>query len=432
MADTYVTMQEVAEDFLIEFQNNLLITATTDRGFEDDITNAHTDTGGTVKIRKRVRYNVTDGATISSVPDTEEKSTDLTIDQRKHVVADFTTNDLTFFTKDRFRERFIKPMATALANKVDQAVGAEIGAKVNYFNGTPGTRPSAFEAAALVAADMDLLGMPMDDRWMGFAPKAYASFISANTLQNSFVMDLSRDITRKGQLGIIHEFQSYKSIYVPTQIAGIGDSSATPANGFVAAGNVKTTVTSGNTIVVENLQPSDTGVFNPNDKIRIAGVYSVNPGPDHISTGNLMTFTITNTTPVDSTAGGEATITVSPAIISAATDPYRNISNTAGIPGGAGSAITLATGNTGAGSTTLLPYEINLAYNKGGVLFAAPPLALPRGIPSDAKGSMTDPETKVSIRIAEFYDGLNDKVITRADVIYGIDVQNDFVFGLLG
>ena len=51
MANTYVTMQEVAEDLLIDFENNLLVTATTQRGYEDDITNAHTDTGGTVKVR---------------------------------------------------------------------------------------------------------------------------------------------------------------------------------------------------------------------------------------------------------------------------------------------------------------------------------------------------------------------------------------------
>lgn len=431
MANTYVTMQEVAEDLLIDFQNALLITATADRQYEDDITNAHTDTGGSVKIRKPVRYNVGDGAVISGTTSTEEKSTTLTIDKRKHVEANFTTVDLTLSTKDQFRKRFIKPMGVHLANKVDLDVGNDIANAINYFSGTAGVRPSAFSAAADIAANMDLLGMPTNDRWLAFGPKAYASFISAGSLQNSFNTEMNKSITRNGQLGRVADFQSYKTIYTRQQIAGIGEVAATPSAGFVDAGNVKTTVTSGSTIVVEGLGGPTTGVYNPGDKIKIAGVFSVNP-ISKISTGELMTFVITNAAAVNSSAGGEATITVSPAIISSSTDAYRNISNTSGITGGAGSLVTLASANSGAGSTTLSPYEINMAYVPGGVIFAAPPLVLPRGLPADAMGRAVDPETKVSIRILETYDGINDKQITRADIIYGTDVQNDFVYGLLG
>lgn len=429
MANTYVTMTEVAEDLLIDFQNELLITATTDRGYEDDITNAHTDTGGTVRVRKPVRYPVGDGATITGTTSTEEKYVDLTISFRKHVEANFTTNDLTLFAKDQFRKRFISPMAVHLANEVDRVVADEMGKAINYFIGTPGVQPATYKDAALESALMNKLAIRMPNRWLGFTENAYAEMISVGTLQNSFDMQMTRDITRNGQLGKIANFQSYHSIFPRQQVAGIGDSSATPTSGFVTAGNVKTTVTSGNTIVVENLQPSDTGVFLTGDKITIAGVYSVNPITLQ-STGELMQFTVT--ADANSTAGSEATITVSPAIISSATDPYRNISNTSGIPGGVGSAITLATANTGAGSTIKLPYGINMAYVPEAVLFAAPPLVIPSSVVPRAAGQMTDPDTKVSIRMVESYDVINDKTITRADIIFGIKVLQDRIVGLLG
>ncbi len=433
MANTNITMQEVAEDFLIEFKNNLLVVGTSDKQFEADMTRAHTDTGGSITIRKRVRYNVGDGATISSVDDREEKSTSLTIDKRKHVATDVTSREMTFDVKDRFNERVVAPMAKALANKVDRDLATDIGKEINYFTGTAGTRPSAYIDASDVAAGMDLLGMPSEERWIGFGPLAYSSFISSSTLQNSFDQQLNRDITRNGQLGRIADMQSYKSVYVPRQLAGVGDSSATPSNGFVDAGNVKTIVTSGNTIVIENLQPSTTGVFNPGDKIQIAGVFSVNPGPDHVSTGIPMQFTITNTSAVDSDVSGEATITVSPSIISdvGGDNPYRNISDPTGIQGGVTSAVSLASANSAAGASDT-PYEVNIAYNKGGIVFAAPPLALPFGVPAADMGTKTDPETGISIRMVRYYGGNNDTSTIRADVIYGYDLQQDFMYGLLG
>lgn len=429
MANTYITMQEVAEDLLIDFQNNLLVTATTERGYEDDITKAHTDTGGSVKVRKPVRYNVGDGATITGTTSTVEKDVDLTIDYRKHVEANFTLNDLTFYAKDKFRERFITPMGVRLANEVDKIVADEMGKAISIFTGTAGVAPAAYSDAALTSALMNKQAIRMDNRWLGYGEDSYAQMISAGTLQNSFDMKLTRDITRDGQLGRIANFASYHTIFTRQQTAGIGEVAATPTSGFVDAGNVKTTVTSGSSIVIEGLGGPTTGAFLEGDKIKIANVFSVNPITLQ-STGELMTFTVT--ADADSSAGGEATISVSPAIISSATDPYRNISNTAGIPGGATTLVTLASSNTGAGSTGKVPYEINMAYVPEAVLFGAPPLAIPRSVSREAAGRHTDPETKVSIRLVEDYDVINDKNIVRADVIFGVTVLQDRIVGLLG
>jgi hypothetical protein len=431
MANTYITMQEVAEDLLIDFQNSLLVTATTWRGYEDNITNAHADTGGSVKVRKPVRYNVGTGATITGTTSTEEKEVTLTVAQRRHVEANFTTQDLTLSAKDQFRKRFITPMGRDLANEVDNYVATKMGEKLNYFLGTAGAAPATYKDAALTNSFMDQLGIRAADRWLGYGTDTYAELISADTLQNSFDLQLNKGITRRGQLGMVADFQSYKTIFAPQHTAGIGLVSAAPSAGFVAAGNVKVTVTSGNTLVIENLGASTTGVFNPNDKIKIAGVYSINP-ISGISTGKLMQFTITNAVAVNSSAGGEATITVSPAIISSATDAYRNIDNTSGIVGDVGSAVSLASANSGVGSTTLNPFEINMAYVPEAVLFAAPPLMIPNSVVSKAAGQATDPETKISIRVLETYDGINDKIITRADVLFGAEVLNDRIVGLLG
>jgi hypothetical protein len=426
MANTFVNMTKVSEDILIDFHNELNITGTAWKGYEKDLTNQSWSTGGTVTIPLPVNYIVGDGATITGTSDTTENSDTLTVSYRKNVQANFTSKEMTFDSDVKFRERFIKPMAKNLANIVDKTTADEIKYAVYNHIGTAGTLPNTYKSAAAAGVSLNKLGVRSDDRWLGFNEDAYLEVISAGTLQNSNDVNMTRDINRKFLMGGIADMTTYHSVYMPTHIAGIGDSSATPASGVVAAGNVKTTVTSGNSIVVENLQASDTGVFLKGDKITIAGVFKVNPISLE-TTNELMQFVVL--ADANSSAGGEATITVSPSIISSSTSPYRNISSTTGIAGGAGSTISLATANTGSGSTVKVPYKISVAYVPEAILFAAPKLAMPV---DGMKGMKQDPETGIAIRTVADYDVLNDKNIWRTDIQFGIKIKADRMVAILG
>lgn len=430
MANTIINMEKVSEDILIDFMNELTITGTAWKDYEKDMTGQSWDTGGSVTVPLPVNFLVGDGAVITGTADTVENSEVLTITYRKHIEAQFTSKELTLDADVKFRERFITPMAKNMANIVDQTVGQDIRFAAYHHIGTAGSLPNSYKSGAAAGAALNNLGVRMDNRWLGFDEASYLEMVSAGTLQNSNDISLTRDINRKYLLNRIANMQTYHSTNIPAHIAGIGDSSVAPASGVVAAGNVKTTVTTGNTIVVENLQASDTGVFLKGDKITIEGVYKVNP----ITLGNIdehIQYTVLAN--ADSSAGGEATITVSPSIISDITSPYRNISNDNGIPGGVASKIKLASANTGTGSTVKKFFPINIAYVPEAILFAAPPLKLPSaGVGKGDAGRAVDPQTGISMRVVADYDVINDKTIWRTDVQFAVKINADRMVAILG
>jgi len=420
-------MTQVCRAALVQFENNLGIINTANTNYEEQFnSNGQWDKGATINIRKPNRLLVTDGATMGS-QNIEERTVALTLNYRKHVPMTFTTKDMTHFTKEMFDDRFIKPAVLALANKVEYDVAMEMKNALYFALGTAGTAPSTFKNLADVRAKMNLLGIPSADRNMVWDEEDMASFASNQNLQNSFVSDIATQINREMFVGRLAGMNHFTSPIMPTQQAGTGDSGATPASGVVTAGNVKTLVSSGSTIVLENLTASST--FKEGDKIYIAGVHSVNPITLQ-STGKLMEFTIT----ADATSGAttEATILVSPAVVSDSTSPYRNIDNTTGIAAGASSAVYLRTGNTTSGSAILSPYRLNIAYHKDAVNFAAPPLVIPESVVPKAAGRAVDDQTGISLRLIQFYNGSSDVESYRLDILYGIRINAEYMVGLVG
>ena len=102
MADTYTTMQDVTDKALAEFHNNLGLVATANKQYQPEFLTGHWDKGGTLDVRKPNKHLVTSGAVISSIPDTEERTVPLTLNFRRKVVMDFTSEDLTHFVKTDF------------------------------------------------------------------------------------------------------------------------------------------------------------------------------------------------------------------------------------------------------------------------------------------------------------------------------------------
>lgn len=427
MSNSFVTKTDVAEEILIDFQAATPVIGSTWRRYEDRIINGGGwDKGGKLDIPLPQKYIVNDGATITTIPDIEEKKTQLTLDYRKNVPMQFTTQEMTTDSKFKFKERFLTPAVNELAAIAESIVAQEMFDHTYIVQGTAGVCPATYKSVALLRSAMNKMMLRRDKRWLGFSEDCYADIISAGTLQNSFDMKLTKDINRDAQLGRIAQFQSYSSPLFVQHIAGIGDVTATSASGKVSAGTVKTIVTSGSTMTLTGLG-TETGVFLKGDKIQFEGVYHVSPIGR--KTTNLPFSVVVTDTSVDSSSG-DAVINFEPAIVSAATDPFRNISNTAGLQ--ATTVANLITANTGVGSTVKNPYTLNFGYLPEGVIFAAPPLAMPEGIPTAAMGRVIDPETQLSIRLYAFTEGKDDLTAHRIDILFGIKVNGDRCFGLLG
>jgi hypothetical protein len=434
MPDTYVTMQDVADDMLIAFQNQLKVVNTATQVFDKQFTNGHKDKGATLQVQRPNNNVVGDGATITTILDNSERYVNLTIDQRKHVVLDFLTKDLTLYARQDFFKRFIEPGAKALASVVDLAVADAMCKQAANFVGTPGVALSDESTIWAARSLMNKLGMPYDERYAFISEDMYQNV--GHGLKSLFQPALVKDIIEDAMIGRLSGFDFFSTIHTRNHLSGTGDTVAAPAAGFVTAGTIAVATVSGDaTLALTGILPSQTGVFKAGDKIYVDGVdvlgnpvYLVNP-IDFTSTGKLACFEVT--ADVNSTIGGTATVPISIANTTIITDdphPYRNLTGNIEI----GGQVYLATARTGAGASVAKTYSVGMAYHPSSILFAAPPLIMPKAIPDAAKGVQTDPQTGISIRILETYDSTYDKVLTRMDIIYGLTVLQDRCVAVLG
>ena len=87
----------------MQLENNLVFANTVHREYKKEFVKV----GDSVNIRKPVKFVTSDGAARVN-QDVEEKNDPITIDQRKHVSWNFSTQDLTL-TVEQYSERYIKP-----------------------------------------------------------------------------------------------------------------------------------------------------------------------------------------------------------------------------------------------------------------------------------------------------------------------------------
>ena len=163
-------------------------------------------------------------------------------------------------------------------------------------------------------------------------------------------------------------------------------------------------------LITDGWTNSVTGIVKAGDVFTIAGVYSVNPISKQ-STAELMQFTVT--ADADSGAAtGPATITVSPAIISAG--PYQNVT--------AAPADNVAI-------TVVANHTANLAFHKNAFGLVTVPLELPDGVSFKAR----EQDKGISVRVIKDYDFTNDKDQIRIDILYGVkSIYPDLACRLLG
>jgi hypothetical protein len=160
---------------------------------------------------------------------------------------------------------------------------------------------------------------------------------------------------------------------------------------------------SGSSLVTDGWAVSS-AVLNRGDVFTIAGVFRVHPETKQ-STGILQTFVVTDAAGVSSNGAGQATITISPAIVGpAGSPPTQNVN---ALPGD-NIAITV----NGTASTA---HGISLAYQKGAFAFATADMVMPSGVDFASREVFDG----VSMRIVRQYDINNDKFPCRLDVLYG-------------
>jgi len=379
MSNSLLTPAIISKETLVILENNLVAAAKVNRQFEDQFVKI----GATLTVRKPNRFTVSSGPALQ-IQNVTEPSTSITISNQKHVDFQFSSQEMSLVIEE-FSERYCKPAAAALANKIDYDV-LSLFSQVWNEVGTPGTTPNAFSFLASVGQRMDEGSVPQDERTLCLGPAAYWGM--SNGLSGVFVTSVAEPAL-KGFLAKIANFSIYEDQNVQTQL--VGAYAGTP----VVNGANQT----GSSLITNGWTASLTGLLNVGDVFTIAGVFAVNP-QSRVSTGALQNFVVTST--ANSDAGGNATIGIAPAITTSGA--YQNVSNS---PANLAAITVKGTAST--------QYAQNLGFVRDAFGLVTVPLELYDGTDFKARTEYRG----ISMRIIRAFDINNDVAPTRIDILYG-------------
>ena len=391
MANSILTIDMITRKALEILENNLVLTRNVNRAYDDSFAVEGAKIGSTLRIRLPDRALVTDGAALQ-VQDDNEQFTTLTVSNQKHIGVNFTTAEMTMQLDD-FAERVLKPRISQLASSIDADV-ANSFRNIYQSVGTPGVTPAT--SAVLLAAQQKLneAAAVMSPRYATVNPAANAGLVEGMKGLFNPTDTISRQF-KNGMMGM--GVLGFDEINMSQSIKQFTTGSRN------ATGTVGTTVTAqgSNTIVLAGVGNALT--IKAGDVFTVAGVFAVNPQTRE-STGSLQQFVVV--ADVTSSAGGAATVTVSPAMYTS-THALATIDS---FP--ASGAVTTF---VGAASSQ---YPQNLVYHKDAITFATADLLMPQGVDMASR----QVHNGISMRIVRQYDINNDRLPCRIDVLYGYSV----------
>jgi hypothetical protein len=350
--------------------------------------------GDTIKINKPWQAVTGTGADITStIQDFVEQSVSLTVDNQYNVPIAFTSSEIaTDIQLKSWAERVMKPAMITLGNKIESAcLQQAVDATYNVV-GTAGS--TAFDTDTILSAG-ELIDInacnDYDNRFVLLNPAANRSAVNARKGLFQSSTDISEQY-KSGAMGMADGFTFLRNNLLPTHTNGTDVTGVAVNNAAVAEGDA--------VLAVDGLITT-TGTVTKGSVFTIAGVFKVHPvTKDTLS--ELQQFTVT--ADVTANGSGQATLAISPALY-AGSDGLQNIS---ALPAD-NAALTFV----GAASTG---YAQNLAFHKSAFRFVSLPLVMPEGVDMVAQETVDG----ITVRIVRDYDVKTDKMILRADVLWGL------------
>lgn len=345
MANGFQNPVMYTDETLRVLTNNIVLGKKVSRKWQKEFGKEAMKIGDTINIRRPARFTVSSGQAFQG-QDYTETSIPLVVNQQKHIDTSFTSADLTLKVQD-FSDRVIKPGAIQIAQQID--IDGYINAKntIGNLTGTAGTSPNNVSFLFDIGKKLDDFSVPRDaNRYYVLDQGSNASQVAAMTgffnQQNLIGKQYEDGIFVDGTNTV--GLKIAMSQNVSRQLVGpLGGSPVVngASQGLVAGwANTGTLITNGWTAAAAlRLRAGD--IFTA------VGCNSVNPVTKQ-STGQLMQFVVISDTSSD--ASGNATISISPAIITAG--PFQNVTAS---PTNGGALVVSGTAATS--------YARNLAWN---------------------------------------------------------------------
>ena len=395
MANTTLTASIIAKAAVLQLDNELVMAKKVFRGYEEEFSKSINgyEVGSSISVKRPMDFTVRDGA-VMNVQDTTEGKFSLSIDKRKGVDFEFTSQELTLDIKE-LSERVIKPAMIQLANQIDSDLMAEYK-NVPSWVGTPGQTINSFADLAKGPERADEYANPMEGRCAVFSPADHWGMVG--NLTGLFIERSANNAYRKGSLGEVGGVEVMMSQNVPTHTVGVN--TGTPVTN--GAGQEVTYAASKDTntqTLITDGWTSGAVTLNAGEIFTIAGVFAVNP----VTKATLPFLKQFSVVTAISDSTGDITLTMTPAAI--LTGAHQTVSAT--IADGAAIAV-LGTDSTG--------YRQNMVFSKNAFSLVSVPLVAPPGAVDVSRQSYKG----TNVRVIPVYDGTNDVSKWRLDVLYGV------------
>ena len=394
MPNSLITPTLVVRRALELFRNSNAFLQMVDRQWQDEFGSpsvAGQKPGSTIQIRLPNDYVLRSGPT-AVAQSTTESTSPFTVATQVGVDIAFSMVERTMSMQD-YDMRVIQPAVNTLVGgiAVDIMRGAEaIPNMVRNVDGSSNTISPTLNTWATAGALLDKISTPRGQRRAILDPitmaRTVGSFSGLFNQQSKIGDQYETAMIKKDVLGMDWAQD-------PTVLSHTTGAAATMPT---VAGASQ----SGSTITVSAVPA---GGLAKGDLITFAGVYAVNR-VTKVSTGQLAQFALT----ADVSAGATA-LPIYPPLIPplAGPAPAPNQTVSASPAGGAVIVRLTPTGEI---------YRNNFIFHPLAVSLAIVPMEMPtRGVVEAYRESYNG----VSIRLITFYDGINDQMITRLDVLYG-------------
>lgn len=416
MANDFKTSSYILDESIVRFYALATICKFTYRRFEQDFSDLRFP-GSTISYRIEEQTTETTGNSVA-FPAIEQRTRNLTIDQRKATSFQLDGNELTLdkMNDQPILDDRIGSHIETLAAGVDTFLASEIVNKTYLAVGNAGQAITSQNILNKARGAMNKMNIPLGDRYVGLAQDQ--SIDLANSLGNYFNNVVNQESLMDGIVSNLANFNIYETIYLGTHIAGVGDQNAV-AGGYQPGGAVSVNSVEGDTtITVNGLQNSITGVFLKGDVIELRdsggdvdapGIFNVAP-KSHQNTNITKTFVVT--ADVDSSGTGVAVIPISPAI--EATGNYKNISRLPII-----------------GDTVFIhaTHDVGIAYANKGIVYAQVPLK-PMGTGVTTVQRYVK-EYNSAFTYSEGSNITDYANLQRLDILYGGQINPEYCFRVI-
>lgn len=400
MANGLLTPKIYANTGLKLLKNNLVAAKLVSGEYKDEFKKR----GNKTWAKRPPEFVVRDGA-VAQVQDVVEGEVEIIMDKQKGVDVEFTSVEETLTVDALLKSKTMNSAMSRLANQIDMDIHAETKKFYNWV-GTPGQTINSFADLTKAPLRLDEGSVEAAGR-VGFLSPADA-WAMVGSLSGLQTEDIAKDALTRAKLPLLGDVKWYSTQNAASVTTGTrsGNCLIDGANQNVTYASVKDGDWEQN-LVVDAMGNATTAAAG--EVFTIAGVYAINP-ITKVAMPYLQQFTLTEDALANSTAGGQASLVISPPII------ISGAFQTVSAAPGDGAAIQWMGSDTEA-DTDSTTYTFGTAFQKDAIALVSAKLIMPFSGEADYA---TDPETGLTVRYWRSSDSTNDTHMHRFDVLYGV------------